>query len=80
MAGMCIAMDRRKAVPYSIASGCDMFLFTKNLDEDYSFMEDGIDKGILTPERLNEAVMRILGLKAALHLPEKKAIQQFSRI
>lgn len=73
MAGMCIAMDRRKAVPYSIASGCDMFLFTKNLDEDYSFMEDGIDKGILTPERLNEAVMRILGLKAALHLPEKKA-------
>lgn len=54
MAGMCIAMDRRKAVPYAIASGCDMFLFTKNLDEDYSFMEEGIEKGILTQERLNE--------------------------
>ena len=72
MAGMCIAMDRRKAVPYAIASGCDMFLFTKNLDEDYSFMEEGIEKGILTQERLNEAVTRILGLKAALRLHEKK--------
>lgn len=72
MAGMCIAMDRRKAVPYAIASGCDMFLFTKNLDEDYLFMEEGIEKGILTQERLNEAVTRILGLKAALRLHEKK--------
>lgn len=35
-------------------------------------MEEGIEKGILTQERLNEAVTRILGLKAALRLHEKK--------
>ncbi len=73
MAGMCIPMDRRLAVPTTIASGCDMFLFTKNLEEDYQFMTDGVKNGIITKERLDEAVMRILGVKAALHLPEKKA-------
>ncbi len=73
MAGMCIPMDRRIAVPYSIAAGCDMFLFTKNLDEDIEFMTKGVEEGIITSERLDEAVMRILAVKAALKLPEKQA-------
>lgn len=72
MAGMCIPMDRREAVPRAIAAGCDMFLFTKNIDEDYSYMRAGLENGILTRERLDEAVMRILGVKAALHLPEQR--------
>ncbi len=73
MAGMCIPMSRKKAVPYSIAAGCDMFLFTKNLEEDYGFMKAGVKDGTITKERLDEAVLRILGLKAALKLPEKQA-------
>jgi len=73
MAGMCIPMSRKKAVPYTIAAGCDMFLFTKNLEEDYEFMKAGVEDGTITPERLDEAVIRILGLKAALKLPEKQA-------
>ncbi|BCJ96305.1 glycosyl hydrolase [Anaerocolumna cellulosilytica] len=72
MAGMCIPMSRDKAVPYTIAAGCDMFLFAKNLEEDYQFMTEGVKNGMITPERLNEAVMRILATKAALKLPEKK--------
>ncbi len=72
MAGMCIPMARDKAVPYTIAAGCDMFLFTKNLEEDYQFMAEGVRNGTITPERLDEAVMRILATKAALQLPEKK--------
>ncbi len=73
MAGFTIPMSRSKAVPYTIACGCDMFLFTKNLEEDYAFMTKGVKDGIITQERLDEAVIRILGLKAALRLPEKKA-------
>ena len=73
MAGMCIPMDRREAVPRAIAAGCDMFLFTKNIDEDYRYMREGLARGVLTRERLDEAVMRILALKAALHLPEMAA-------
>ena len=73
MAGFTIPMPRSQAVPASIAAGADMFLFTRNLEEDYGFMLDGVKNGTISAERLDEAVMRILGLKAALKLHEKKS-------
>ena len=45
-----------------------MFLFARNLEEDYGYMLDGIRSGVITPERLDEAVTRILAVKAALGL------------
>lgn len=74
MAGFDAAMPRDKAVPYSIAAGCDMFLFSKNLDEDYSFMKKGVEDGTITRERLDEAVLRILGLKASLKLHKRNNV------
>ncbi len=74
MAGFDCAMPRSTAVPYCIAAGCDMFLFTKNLEEDYAFMKAGVEQGIITEQRLDEAVLRILGLKAALKLHKKSNI------
>lgn len=74
MAGMTAAMPRNKAVPYAIAAGCDMFLFTKNLEEDYRFMTEGVNSGLITAERLNDAVTRILALKASIKLHEKNNI------
>lgn len=74
MTGMTAAMPRDRAVPYAIAAGCDMFLFTKNLDEDVRFMFDGLENGILSRERLDEAVMRILALKASLGLHRKNNV------
>lgn len=68
MAGYTIPMSRRLAVPASIAAGADMFLFARNLEEDYGFMLEGVRSGVITPERLNEAVTRILAVKAALGL------------
>ena len=68
MAGYTMAMSRKNAVPLSIAAGADMFLFTRNLEEDYEFMLDGVQNGVITQARLNEAVTRILALKAALGL------------
>jgi beta-N-acetylhexosaminidase len=73
MIGYTTGMKREDAVPTSIAVGCDMFLFTKNMEEDLNFMFNGYEKGILTDERLNEAVTRILATKAALSLHEKQA-------
>jgi len=78
MAGMTIPMSREKAVPQAIAAGCDMFLFTKNLEEDYEYMRKGIEKGIITKERLEDALTRILGVKAALKLPGKQAQGELS--
>lgn len=68
MAGFTIPMSRKKAVPYSIAAGADMFLFARNLEEDYGFMMAGVREGVITEERLQEAVTRILAVKAALGL------------
>lgn len=73
MVGFTAAMAREKSVPLAIESGCDMFLFNKDLAEDYQFMMDGYKNGILSEKRLLEANKRILALKAALKLHEKKA-------
>ena len=72
MVGMTVAMPREKAVPYSIMAGCDVFLFTIDLKQDYEFMLKGVADGRLTMERLDEAVTRILALKASLKLHTKK--------
>ena len=73
MVGFTAAMAREKSVPLAIESGCDMFLFNKDLAEDYQFMIDGYKNGILSEKRLMDANRRILALKAALKLHEKKA-------
>jgi len=73
MVGFTIAMPRSRAIPLSIAAGADMILFNKSLEEDYGYLLDGVKNGLLSVERLDEAVMRILATKASLRLPEKQA-------
>lgn len=68
MVGLTSAMRRREAVPAAIAAGCDMFLFFRNPDEDFRFMLDGYRAGVISEARLQDALERILGLKAALGL------------
>jgi beta-N-acetylhexosaminidase len=59
MVGFCSAMDRATAVPLSIENGCDMFLFNRNMEEDFRLMREGYEKGILSDARLEEAVKRL---------------------
>lgn len=74
MAGYTLPMSRKDAVPFSIANGADMFLFARNLKEDYEFMLDGVRRNIITLERLDEAVSRILAVKAALNLENDRTL------
>ena len=71
MVGYTCAMKRSDAVPQTIMAGADMFLFNKDLEEDYSYMLDGIKRGVLTIARVDEAITRILALKASLGLWNK---------
>jgi beta-N-acetylhexosaminidase len=71
MVGFTSAGRREAMVPMAIQNGCDMFLFNKDLDEDVHYMLSGIEKGLLTMERLDEAVTRILALKAAAGLHKR---------
>lgn len=71
MIGMTQAMKRSDLVPAAIAAGCDMFLFFRNPEEDFGYMLDGYRNGIITEERLQDALRRILALKAYLGLHAK---------
>ncbi len=71
MLGLTGAMKRSELLPTSIAAGCDLFLFFNDPDEDFGSMMEGYKKGIITEERLQEALERILGLKASLGLHKK---------
>lgn len=73
MAGMACAKERRLQVPEAIAAGCDLYLYTNDWDEDFGFMMEGYRTGIISEERLDDALHRILGFKASLKLHEKKA-------
>lgn len=79
MAGLLNAAPRNQAVPGVIAAGCDMLLFFNDPDEDVAYMRAGIEDGTITPERLDDALHRILGLKAKvgldrLHFPKKEGL------
>ena len=71
MAGFGAAGKRRDLVPGAIAAGCDMFLFTRHPDDDYNSMMEGYKNGVITNDRLDEALTRILALKASLKLNNK---------
>lgn len=63
MIGYNVALPRSQALPLTIENGCDMILFNKSIDEDYQFIKDGLKNKILSYERLDEAVLRILATK-----------------
>jgi len=79
MLGMTSAMRRQDYVPRAIASGCDMFLFFNDMAEDFAFMLAGVESGVITADRLDDAVRRVLGLKAKLNLPAKQAAGTLTR-
>jgi beta-N-acetylhexosaminidase len=73
MVGYNTAMPRQKAIPTSINAGVDMILFNKDIREDYQAVRAAISDGTLGMERVDEAVTRILAMKAAMNLHIAKA-------
>ncbi|WP_298035334.1 glycoside hydrolase family 3 protein [uncultured Dysosmobacter sp.] len=64
MGGYTQPQRRCEAIPASVMAGCDMLVFTTDLVEDYGYILKALADGRLTHERLDEAVARILALKA----------------
>lgn len=79
MGGYTMAMPRRLAIPATIAAGCDMICFTTDIHEDLQWMKEGLAEGRLTQERLDEAVLRVLAMKAALKSGIGTATEEESR-
>ena len=76
MGGYTMAMPRREAVPASIMAGCDMLVFNTDQTEDYDYVLEALEDGRLTMERLDEAVTRILAMKAKVcfEKPDQKTV------
>ena len=65
MVGMTNRMKRVDMLPAAINAGCDMFLFFNDPAEDFATMLNAYNTGIISEERMTEALTRILGLKAS---------------
>lgn len=68
MVGMTNRMKRKDMLPLCINSGCDMFLFFNDPDEDFNIMLEAYRNKIISEARMQEALERILGLKAKMGL------------
>ncbi len=64
---------RHEWLPEVIENGCDMMLFSESLTEDINTLQEALEKGRLSHKRLDEAVIRVLGLKAKLGLHDQSA-------
>lgn len=71
MVGMTNQMKRADMLPAAINAGCDMFLFFNDPEEDFATMLSAYQNGVISQERMTEALTRILGLKAAMGLNKK---------
>lgn len=70
MVGLTGIMKREDIIPTAINAGCDMILFYNDFEEDLSYAKKALENNVISLERLNDAVRRILGLKAHLALNE----------
>ena len=74
MVGMTDRMTRKQMLPTAINAGCDMFLFFNDPDEDFATMLSAYQTGVISEERMTEALTRILGLKARMGMHKGVAI------
>ena len=74
MVAMTDRMTRKEMLPASINAGCDMFQFFNDPDEDFATMQEANQSGVISEERMTEALTRILGLKAHMGLHKAQSL------
>lgn len=73
MGGLTSWSPREVHLPEIIENGCDMVLFSDDLEADIGLLQQAIAQGRLSARRVDEALTRVLGLKAALGLHRRAA-------
>lgn len=68
MTGMRCALPCREIPAAAVNAGCDMFLFGRNLQEDFENLLADAESGKVPLRRIDDAVRRILAMKASLGL------------
>lgn len=68
MAGVTSFMAEGPAKAEMLRAGCDMILFSNDTGRDLDAIKAALAEGTLSETRIDEALLRVLGLKAALGL------------
>ena len=78
MSGATAFMEMVEAKIEMLRAGCDMVLFTGDLPGDIDRVTQAVAEGTLSQERLDSALIRVLGLKArlGLHLPATQTVAE----
>ncbi len=76
MAGLGSWARRDVAIPEVLSGGCDVILFSNDPEADADAIRAALASGKLDQGRVDEAVMRVLGFKAALRLHLPKAARK----
>jgi len=74
MVGFTGIKKRSDLLKEAIIAGCDVLLFYNDYEEDINYLIEAINNNTLRIERINDAVTRILALKAHLGLHKKSNI------
>jgi len=74
MAGLGAWQELRAAKPELIANGCDVVLFSREPETDMAAVADAVRSGQISEARFHDALLRVLGLKAALGLHEGRGL------
>ena len=83
MAGMGDWGPRDSVLPEVIIAGCDVILFSDDPNADLMRLVKAVADGRLSQDRVDEAVTRVLGLKAALGLhraPEQPSLEAAQQV
>lgn len=80
MAGLSSQGRRSDIVWRTVAAGCDMILFSDDLEADLTFLQDAVDAGHLSGVRVKQAARRVLALKASLGLHHREALPALARL
>lgn len=75
MAGLGSWCGYDEAMPALLENGCDVILFSNDPETDMGNVQKAVESGRIPMERLDEAVMRLLGLKAAQGLHKAPLVE-----
>ena len=77
MAGLNSWDKRAQVVADIFNGGCDMLLFpSPSFEDDFAHLEQALSTGKVTWQRMDEALLRVLGMKAALGLHQQSLEQR----
>lgn len=76
MVGMTCHMKRSDMLVQALNAGIDMILYFNVAEEDFGYLNDALEKGTLTWGRIDQALTRILALKAHLGLHKSREFMQ----